>query len=88
MSDVANSDWLVIKESTDGSHSLTIKVNQAHPFMRAYCELPGTELEPVYRVAIALGLGQALARQGGAKMPNLVVQAANQLLRTYLSKKV
>jgi len=88
MADEANSDWLSVQESTDGSHALTIKVNQAHPFMRAYCELPGTELEPVYRVAIALGLAQALARQGGAKMPNLVIQAANHLLRSYLSKKV
>jgi len=88
MADEANSDWLSITESTDAQHRIIIKVNQAHPFMRAYCELPGTELEPVYRVAIAVGLGQALARQGGAKQPNLVIHAANQLLRSYLSKKV
>lgn len=88
ITDEANSSWLIVKEELGEAPSIRLKVNQAHPFMRAYCELPGTELEPVYRVAIALGLGQALARQGGAKMPHLVVHAANELLRSYLSKKV
>ena len=88
ISDESNTDWLTIKEEPGDAPSIKLKVNQAHPFMRAYCELPGTELEPVYRVAIAVGLGQALARQGGAKQPNLVVSSANQLLRSYLSRKV
>jgi hypothetical protein len=88
IADEANSSWLIVKEDLGEAPSINLKVNQAHPFMRAYCELPGSELEPVYRVAIALGLGQALARQGGAKMPHLVVHAVNELLRSYLSKKV
>ncbi|MFI5428215.1 Z1 domain-containing protein [Aeromicrobium sp. UC242_57] len=88
IADESNGNWLTVKEEVGERPAITLKVNQAHPFMRAYCELPGTELEPVYRVAIALGLGQALARQGGAKMPYLVVHAVNQLLRSYLSKKV
>ncbi|GAA1239926.1 hypothetical protein GCM10009633_11100 [Janibacter melonis] len=85
--DEANSNWLDVREDMSDPRAIQLKVNQAHPFMRAYCELPGTELEPVYRVAIALGIGQALARQGGATMPSLVVHATNELLRTYLSRK-
>ncbi len=64
-----------------------LTVNQAHPFMRAWCELPGQELEPVWRVAIALGLAQEMARLGGGEMPGLVTENVNALLRTVLSHK-
>ena len=67
--------------------ALVLTVNQAHPFMRAWCEVPGQELEPVWRVAIALGLAQEMARLGGAKMPGLVTENVNALLRHVLSHK-
>ena len=88
VADEANNDWVSVTEHGGVESAVTIKVNQAHPFMRAYCELPGDQLEPVWRVAIALGLGQALARQGGAKLPGLVTKNANALLRNYLASKV
>lgn len=77
--------WLTVDRPED--NTLVLKVNQAHPFMRAYCEMPGQELEPVWRVAIALGLAQEMARLGGAVMPGLVTQNVNALLRTVLSHK-
>ena len=89
VSDEGNSNWLTVLPDQTGSESkLSLTVNQAHPFMRAYCELPGQELEPVWRVAVALGLGQELARRGGAKQPGLVTMHVNSLLRDVLSKKV
>jgi hypothetical protein len=81
----AVSRWLTV-QPLDG-HGLVLTVNQAHPFMRAYCEIPGQELEPVWRVAIALGLAQEMARLGGAKMPGLVTENVNALLRSVLSHK-
>jgi hypothetical protein len=86
IADEANQNWLTV-HTNDGHDQITLSVNQAHPFMRAFCELPGQELEPVWRVAIALGLAQEQARLGGAKMPGLVVQKVNTLLRTVLSHK-
>ena len=73
--------------TNDEHDKIALSVNQAHPFMRAFCEFPGQELEPVWRVAIALGLAQEQARLGGAKMPGLVVTKVNTLLRTVLSHK-
>ncbi|MFW5473150.1 ATP-binding protein [Knoellia sp. CPCC 206450] len=89
VSDEGNSNWLsVLPDQSGAEPRLTLTVNQAHPFMRAYCELPGQELEPVWRVAVALGLGQELARRSGAKQPGLVTMHVNNLLRDILSKKV
>ncbi|EFQ84268.1 hypothetical protein HMPREF0063_10984 [Aeromicrobium marinum DSM 15272] len=87
VADEANHDWLSVSELGGVEPAVTIKVNQAHPFMRAYCELPGDQLEPVWRVAIAMGLGQAIARSSGASMPGLVTKNANVVLRNYLSTK-
>ena len=86
VADEANQRWLSV-QTNDARDELVLTVNQAHPFMRAFCELPGQELEPVWRVAIALGLAQEMARLGGAKMPGLVVANVNTLLRTVLSHK-
>jgi hypothetical protein len=87
ISDEANSDWLTVRRADTGERELRLSLNQAHPFMRAYCELPGQELEPVWRVAVALGLAQELARLGGAKQTSLVTHNVNSLLRSVLSKK-
>jgi hypothetical protein len=85
VADEAITRWLSV-EPVD-SNGLVLTVNQAHPFMRSWCEIPGQELEPVWRVAIALGLAQEMARLGGAKMPGLVTQNVNNLLRTVLAHK-
>jgi hypothetical protein len=85
VADNAMSRWLTVDRVDD--RKLVLTVNQAHPFMRAWCELPGQELEPVWRVAIALGLAQEMARLGGAKQPGMVTENVNALLRNVLSKK-
>ncbi len=85
IADESVTDWLTVSVPDD--HQLSLTVNQAHPFMRNFCELPGQELEPVWRVAIALGLAQEQARLGGAKMPGLVVRKVNDLLRSVLAHK-
>ena len=56
--------------------------------MRAFCEAPGQELEPVWRVAIAVGLGQEIARQSGVKNAGIVTQKVNSLLRDVLAQAV
>jgi hypothetical protein len=85
VNDEATTDWLTV--AAQASSEVRIVVNQAHPFMRAYCELPTQDLEPVWRVAIALGLAQEMARLGGARMPGLVTANVNRLLRDVLAHK-
>ena len=84
VADEAVSRWLTV--ARDGQ-SLTLTVNQSHPFMRAWCELPGQELEPVWRVAVALGLAQEMARLGGVSQAGLVTNNVNLLLRSVLAHK-
>lgn len=85
VADDAVSRWLTVTKPSD--RELVLTINQSHPFMRAWCELPGHELEPVWRVAIALGLGQEMARLGGAKMPGMVTENVNLILRNVLSRR-
>lgn len=75
-------DWLTVQRADDGPTPLVrITVNQAHPFMRAFCEMPSQDLEPVWRVAVAVGLAQEVARSRGARFPNYVTQAVNAMVR-------
>lgn len=82
-------DWLTVRRDVGSTAPLvSVRVNQAHPFMRAFCEMPAQELEPVWRVAIAVGLAQEVARSRGAKFPNYVTQAVNALVRVLAAQPV
>lgn len=88
IADESQSKWLTATRDPGTVHDVvTVAVNQAHPFMRAFCEAPGQELEPVWRVAIAVGLGQEIARQSGVKNAGIVTQKVNSLLRDVLAKQ-
>jgi hypothetical protein len=88
VSDEARTQWLTVKRRDDNTEShLDIVVNQAHPFMRNFAEVPSQELEPVWRLAVALGLAQELARNSGDKA-GFVLLRVNQLLRDHLATQV
>lgn len=85
----AVNNWLtVMRVPGEASPVVSVKVNQAHPFMRAFCEMPTQELEPVWRIAVAVGLAQEVARSRGAKFPNYVTQAVNALVRVLAAQPV
>ena len=66
VSDEAVEPWLSVDRTDDSAATqVSITVNQAHPFMRAFAEIPGQELEPVWRLAVALGLAEEIARDSG-----------------------
>lgn len=83
IADSARMEWLHTRRE---GQTLQLIVNQAHPFMRAFCELPSQELEPVWRVAVALGLATELTR-AEAGTPGRVVTHVNALLRDVLARK-
>lgn len=75
-------NWITVQRDQQSPQPVvSVKVNQAHPFMRAFCEMPAQDLEPVWRIALAVGLAQEVARSRGAKFPNYVTQAVNNLVR-------
>lgn len=82
-------NWITVLRDPDSAAPLvSVQVNQAHPFMRAFCEMPAQELEPVWRVAVAVGIAQEVARSRGAKFPNFVTQAVNALVRVLAAQPV
>ncbi|WP_051274510.1 ATP-binding protein [Cellulomonas sp. URHD0024] len=82
-------EWLTVLRAAESvAPRVSVKVNSAHPFMRAFCEMPAQELEPVWRVAVAIGIAQEVARSRGAKFPNYVTQAVNALVRVLAAQPV
>lgn len=85
----ADQNWLSVFRDLDSVEPrVSVKVNHGHPFMRAFCEMPAQELEPVWRVAVAVGIAQEVARSRGAKFPNYVTQAVNALVRVLAAQPV
>lgn len=88
ISDEAVGQWLGAKRKDEGAMAhLTIQINQAHPFMRNFAEIPSQDLEPVWRLGLALGLAQEIVRDKGGNVSE-VTHMVNKLLRKYLSKQV
>jgi len=74
-------DWLVVRARPDlGAMTFEARVNQGHQFMRTFCEMPVRELEPVFRLAVAVGLAQEVARAQGVARSTQVTRAVNMLV--------
>jgi Histidine kinase-, DNA gyrase B-, and HSP90-like ATPase len=87
--DPAEGDWLSIsdQESAAGSPTvLEIRVSMAHPFMVSFAQTDVTAIEPLLRVAAALGLAEKLARRGGVKSAGTLRRNMNEIIRDALSK--
>jgi hypothetical protein len=88
-SDPAVGDWLSVSDrSTAGKiqREITVRVALAHPFMERFGGSSYTEIEPLVRVAAAIGLAETAARYGGVKSAGTIRRNINELLRNALSK--
>lgn len=52
--------WLRLTKLDD---RWVVRVNRAHPFMNSFANLPGADLDPVLRLAMAIALAELRARQ-------------------------
>jgi len=87
VTDEARTTWLDVRRANElGGSRVELTLNRAHPFMRNFAEIPTQDLEPVWRLAIAIGLAQELARDSGDKA-GYVLLKVNMLLKDYLSKQ-
>lgn len=87
--DPAESDWLSISDQVSAAGStniLEIRVCMAHPFMVAFAQTEVIAIEPLLRVAAALGLSEKLARRAGVKSAGTLRRNMNEILREALSK--
>jgi hypothetical protein len=90
-SDPAVGDWLEFSERPATSRSgqtneLGLRLGLAHPFMERFGGVDCDEIEPLLRIAVALGLSEVIARQSGMKMAGAIRRNINALLRDALCK--
>lgn len=86
-----SADWLEISDGpsrpdADRVRRLGLRVSLAHPFMQRFAGADPDLIEPLLRVAVALGLGETIARESAA--PNAfgrIRQNINELLRRALA---
>lgn len=75
--------WIRVLDSGDG---YAIEVDRAHPFMQSFAHLPGQEVEPVLRLAAALGIAEIESRLAGAADSGGLRARLNHLLRGSLAQ--
>ncbi len=70
-------DWLSLYKDSD---ELVVRVNEEHPFMLSFAQLPVQQIEPVLRLALGLGVAEFVD-------PDHVRTRLNALLRGPLSSR-
>ena len=89
--DPAVGDWLEISEKASPNASgkaslLGLRLSLEHPFMQKFGGVDCDDIEPLLRIAVAIGLSEAVARQSGMKMAGAIRRNVNTLLRDALCK--
>lgn len=90
--DPAVGNWLEISDGIAQSHSdgedsrrlVGLRLSLVHPFMQRFCGTSCEEIEPLLRVAAALGLAEVTARDGGVRQAGTIRRNVNELLRNAL----
>lgn len=78
--------WLRVREH-ENRKSWLLTVNRAHPFMQSFTVAAPESLEPVLRLALALGIAEIQGKSAGYESPGILRLTINDLLRNYLSSK-
>jgi hypothetical protein len=85
VSDSADDAWIRLVETGGAYH---IRVARDHPFMRSFAHLPNQQIEPVLRLAVALGVAEVAARRAGANGASQVRAQLNVALRGSLGSSL
>lgn len=79
-------DHLIKEKSNNVSiRQVGIRLSLTHPFMVEFAGVDNSKIEPILRIAAALGLSEILARESGAKSQLEVRRNLNELIN-HLSK--
>lgn len=62
-------------------------INRAHSFMNSFANLPGADLDPIFRMSLALGFAELLGKNAGLEHPEYIRAKINRILSDALSKK-
>lgn len=86
-------DWISLAESVvdevdgDGRHLLGVRMSLVHPFIQRFARMDQEHVEPLVRLAAAIGLAEKLARDAGGDYPTAVRMNLNELLRGALAQR-
>ena len=89
--DPAIGDWISISDRVavrDGAverRSICVRLSLAHPFMDRFGGTDAASIEPLLRLAAAIGLAETAARDAGVPMAGTFRRNINELLRDALS---
>ncbi len=85
--DPAVADWLSIMDDTDATaRRISLRLSLDHPFMERFGGATVEQIEPLLRVAAALGLSEIVARDSGLKKAGRIRHNVNELLRDALAQ--
>ncbi len=92
--DPAIGDWITVSDKTqeqatrptDPFRQVGVRLALAHPFMERFGGTDYAQIEPLLRVAAAIGLAETAARHSGVRMAGTIRRNINELLRDALSK--
>jgi len=81
-------DWLEIGDapSAPDPRRISLRLALAHPFMERFGGATADRLEPIVRLAAAIGLAEITARDSGVRSAGTIRRNINALLREGLSK--
>jgi hypothetical protein len=85
--DPAISSWLTVTDKTNSaSRFIGLRLSLIHPFMERFGGTSVEEIEPLLRVAAALGLSEIVCRDAGIKKAGRIRENINELLRDALAQ--
>jgi hypothetical protein len=80
-----DNSWLrVVHDEEQGNWRVTL--NRAHPFMDSFVHLPGADLNPVLRIAAAIGAAEIRSINAGIGHSSFIRSVINELLRGDLAR--
>lgn len=91
--DPAVGDWLEISDQMAMDHAadnpesariVGLRLSLVHPFMQRFGGTESEQIEPLLRVAAALGLAEVAARDSGVRKAGTIRRNVNELLRSAL----
>lgn len=81
----APTEWLEV--ISDAKGQFVIRINRDHLFMKSFVNLPGADLDPVFRLAFALGVAEINAQLAGIDHPRFIRKRINEYLNQGLASR-
>jgi len=78
--------WLRVKND-EATKKWFITVNRDHPFMQSFTVADPDSLEPILRLALAIGIAEIQGLSSGYESAGFLRLAINDILRNYLSSR-